>query len=469
MAANARNAFFKEYAGALREDAAAMFVGAGLSVAAGYVDWKNLLKEIADDLGLDISRESDLVELAQFHVNQRHGRDRLNQLLIDHFLEKATLTPNHHLIASLPIRAVWTTNYDDLIERAFEKVNKRVDVKRHRNDFANNRRNPDVTVYKMHGDKSAPAEAIIVKEDYETYGKYRELFTIALKGDLVTKTFLFVGISFADPNVKYILAGVRHLLEENARHHYCLIKKPQVGECGADDYLCKRFDHWLADLHRYKIIPVVLDSYDEVTEILTELNRRCHLRDIFISGSAHDYSPLGTDKFHTLCRVLSSELIRQGFNVISGFGLGVGDMVIVGATESLQRNDDERLQLWPFPQTIPTGVDRTDFWRQYRERMISQAGVCIVLAGNKYENGTVVPANGVRQEIEIARKLGKIVLPIGATGHVAREEWDKIKSDIAMYFKCADATQAFGVLGDENAGVESLVKATIDILKQLDR
>src|SRR6266850_8332321 len=79
--------FLKEYTRALREGDAALFVGAGVSRAAGYVDWKQLLKEIAEDLELDIDRESDLVALAQFHVNRRQGRDRINQLLIDEFLE----------------------------------------------------------------------------------------------------------------------------------------------------------------------------------------------------------------------------------------------------------------------------------------------------------------------------------------------------------------------------------------------
>lgn len=114
MSAVDKKELFSEYTRALREDAAAIFVGAGLSVGAGFVDWKTLLKEIADDLGLDVAREVDLIGLAQFHVNHRQGRDRINQLLIDHFIEDVELTDNHHLIANLPIRSVWTTNYDDL-------------------------------------------------------------------------------------------------------------------------------------------------------------------------------------------------------------------------------------------------------------------------------------------------------------------------------------------------------------------
>jgi len=78
MTAVDKKELFNEYTRALREDSAALFVGAGLSVAAGYVDWKTLLKEIAEDLGLDVSRESDLIAVAQFHVNHRQGRDRIN-------------------------------------------------------------------------------------------------------------------------------------------------------------------------------------------------------------------------------------------------------------------------------------------------------------------------------------------------------------------------------------------------------
>lgn len=469
MAAIDRKAFFKEYTRALREGSAALFVGAGLSAGAGYVDWKTLLEGIAEDLGLDVAREYDLIALAQFHENHRGGRDGINQLLIDHFTDNVALTPNHRLVALLPIRTVWTTNYDDLLERAFEDANKRVDVKRRASDFATHRHNSDVTIYKMHGDKTAPAEAVLTKEDYETYHQKRELFTIALKGDLTRTTFLFLGVSFSDPNVGYILVRVKQLLEGNARHHYCLLKRPKAGECGDDEYSCTRFAHWLEDLRRYKIIPVLIDSYAEVADILAELNRRCHLRDVFISGSAYDFSPLGPDRFHKLCGLLGTELIRKDFNIISGFGLGVGDMVIVGAMDALRRNDDDRLQLWPFPQTVPPGIDRATMWREYRERIIANAGVCIVLAGNKLDGGSVVPANGVRQEVEIARSQGKLIIPVGASGHVAREVWEQVRANPSDFYGTVTVDAELATLGDESASVPALVEAVIRIVRQLDK
>lgn len=467
MPAVDKRTFLKEYTRALREGDAALFVGAGISRSAGYVDWKQFLKEIAEELDLDIDRESDLVALAQFHVNRRKGRDRLNQLLIDEFLEDVELTPSHHLIASLPLQTIWTTNYDDLLEVALSTAAKRVDVKRRQEDFAVTRRRADVTIYKMHGDKTNPAEAVLTKEDYETYNTTRELFTIALKGDLAKKTFLFLGFSFADPNVMYILGRVKQLLETNSRKHYCVLKAPDGAEDG--EYQCKRFSHWLTDLHRYNIQPILIERYDEVPDILADLNRRSHLRDVFISGSAADFAPLGKEKFQELCRSLGAELIKKDFNVISGFGLGVGDLVIVGAMQSLRRNDDERLQLWPFPQQVPAGTDRAAFWRQYREQMIANAGVCIVLAGNKLEAGAVVPANGVRQEVEIARSQGKVVLPVGATGHVARDLWEECRAKPSTCVGSLDIASKLDILGDTSATVDTLVQAIIDILKQLEK
>ena len=57
--------FLAKYLKELNEDNAAVFVGAGLSKAAGYVEWPGLLSEVAQGLGLDAGKETDLVALAQ--------------------------------------------------------------------------------------------------------------------------------------------------------------------------------------------------------------------------------------------------------------------------------------------------------------------------------------------------------------------------------------------------------------------
>ena len=76
--------FVRDFVKELREDNAAVFAGAGFSAPAGFVNWRNLLRPVADELHLDIEREHDLVAIAQYHFNENGGnRHRLNQLLIE--------------------------------------------------------------------------------------------------------------------------------------------------------------------------------------------------------------------------------------------------------------------------------------------------------------------------------------------------------------------------------------------------
>ena len=84
--------FYKTYLKALLDGEAGLFVGAGLSTPTGFVDWRGLLRETAEDLGLDVDQETDLIAVAQYHVNKHGGRSRLNQVLIDEFTKAASLT-----------------------------------------------------------------------------------------------------------------------------------------------------------------------------------------------------------------------------------------------------------------------------------------------------------------------------------------------------------------------------------------
>jgi hypothetical protein len=101
--------------------------------------------------------------------------------------------------------------------------------------------------------------------------------------------------------------------------------------------------------------------------------------------------------------------------------------------------------------------------------MISNAGVCIVLAGNKLVSGAVVPADGVRQEAEIARTQGKVVIPVGATGHVARGLWEECRAKPSEFLGAVDVAEGIDILGDSAAGPRVIVEAVMEILKQLDR
>lgn len=66
--------FYNDVLKELETGSLAIFAGAGLSVGAGHVNWKQLLKEITEDLGLDYNSETDLIAIAQYNTNKIGNR-----------------------------------------------------------------------------------------------------------------------------------------------------------------------------------------------------------------------------------------------------------------------------------------------------------------------------------------------------------------------------------------------------------
>ncbi|MCD7923171.1 MAG: SIR2 family protein [Bacteroides sp.] len=407
---------------------AAIFAGAGLSAPSGIVNWKELLREIAIELNLSVDRETDLIAIAQYYENNKGGRGKINDTLIEAFTREAEINENQRILASLPITTYWTTNYDELIEKSLDEVGKIVDVKKCVQNLAINKPKKDAIVYKMHGDISLPHEAVITKDDYESYNDKRLLFTTKLQGDLVSKTFLFIGFSFDDPNLEYILSRIRILLGENKRDHYCFLRRIQQSDFALkDDYIyeCTKQELKIKDLKRYSIQAILIDDYSEVTETLLLIKNKIERRNIFISGAAHEYGKWTSERANELIFNLSKKLAEKDCKIISGFGLGIGSSVINGVLSFVfnrkKLHIDDYLILRPFPQNIKDEDERKRMWKSYREEMLSNAGIALFFFGNKIKNEELELSDGLKEEFEIAVKQNVLVIPIGCTGYMSKE------------------------------------------------
>ena len=330
--------------------------------------------------------------------------------------------------------------------------------------------NRECILYKMHGDKDSLDEVVLIKDDYERYYKKHKQFLSALTGDLISKTFLFVGFSFQDPNLDYILSRVRVEYEQNARQHYAIMKSLQRNdfECDAEfEYARKRNEYFLNDLKRYSITPLLIDDYSEITDILREIERKLNQNNVFISGSAAEYGSFSKEEADYFIKLLSKQLIQNDFNIISEFGLGVGSSVISGALEEIYMSNtesiDNRLLLRPFPQ----GEDVKKIWQRYREDMISRAGVSIFVFGNKIDNNVVVDANGVKSEFEIAKEKNNILIPVGCTGFMTKKLWDDVNSDLQKYYGEVDScvVEKFKKL-NEQMPIGDMVQNIIDLINE---
>lgn len=462
----------RNYAKAIREGNAAIFGGAGLSRSSGFVDWKGLLRPLASDIGLDVDKETDMLSVAQFYKNQRRTRGGINQAILDAFSLNTQTNENIRIITRLPIFTYWTTNYDELLENGIREANRNPDVKSESDQLSNMKRDRDAIVYKMHGDVNHPANAVLTKEDYELYEHRRPLFRTALKGDLVSKVFLFIGFSFEDPNLDYILGQIHSLLGESVPNHYCFFKRVQEKEFrDPTEYgYCKaRQDMQEENLRNYGIQTVFVDSYNEITDILREIERVSKLHNVFISGSAYEYtSPWDERQAEALARKLAGALVHEECRITSGFGLGLGSAIINGALDVIYsekyRHIDEHLCLRPFPQNISDPDDRAERWKEYRGSIIDETGITIFMFGNKYDStvGKTVLADGCFQEFEMAKAKGNLVIPIGSTGYAAKAISDKVKCNISEYPYLSGVIERLEIETD----IDSIVTIIMDLIKK---
>ena len=422
--------FCKKFAIDMPDGNVAIFAGAGLSASAGFVNWKQLLAPFASDLDLDIDREDDnLVRFAQYSQNHKGGhRAHLNEALITAFPTMASPGQNHNILSRLPLSTFWTTNYDRLLETALANSRKVADVKYTDSQLPHSKPRRDAIVYKMHGDVDHPQDAVLTRDDYESYTLKRPGFVNALAGDLTGKTFLFLGFSFTDPNLENVLSQLRQRYQSGQREHYCLLRKPKRSDfknLKEFAYAQARQKHFIADLKRYNVTALEIDDYSEVTETLLTIERYYRRRSIFISGSASDFSPWTEASVNGFFRELGAILVDQDFRLICGFGLGVGNSLITGAIERAYAKGNSRLdnflEVRPFPRDIVDPVQRIALWEAYRNELLSLAGIALFFFGNKIEGGSIVAADGVRKEFDIACKQGVATLPVGATGFMAKQ------------------------------------------------
>jgi hypothetical protein len=471
--------FVSEITDELRERNVAIFAGAGLSVAGGFVDWKGLLKPLADELRLDIDREPDLVRVAQYHVNH-HGSNRndLTNAILNGFSRgQARVTENHQILARLPISIYWTTNYDQSIEDALRAGGKLPDVKHAPHQLLETLHGRDAIVYKMHGDVSDASNAVLCKEDYETFHIKRGDFLTALAGDLLSKMFLFIGFSFADPNLDYVLGRLHTRHGNNLRKHYCFVRKESArcdDAAGDLEYRQIKQECFIRDLERYNIRAVMVENYEDITNILRMIESRYKSKTVFVSGAAHEYGSQWTgNEALGFVHKLSKGLVERGFRIVTGLGVGIGSTVVDGALQQVyqvqKQSLTDQLIIRPFPQSVEGQL----LWRTYREDMLNFAGLAIFMFGNKQEGGptTIVRSGGMVEEFDIAHSKGIKVLPLGFTEYVARELWVRVRDAFGTYYpKTTDKFRSlFDLLGDPSRSLDAQLQTTVDALVELQK
>lgn len=414
-----------------------IFAGAGVSINSGFVDWKGLMRPIIDQLR--ISPDLDLALVAQFYKNE-YGRHDINRMIFDEFNRQAGENAIIKLLGTLPIKSYWTTNYDSLIEDTLssEPICKNVDVKINRDSFKYSKPNSDVRVYKMHGDRRFPDDAVITKNDYETYDSSREVFTKALFTELITNTFLFIGFSFSDPNLERILSIVKHTFDANdPKNHYCFMRSVRRDEY-SDMKQYEQDNNFqqlrIKEMRRYGIQTILVDDFKKILSCLEYVKERIEQKRVFISGSITNESITNDRPEAEFIRLLAQKLTENQYKIVTGFGQNIGNYLLIGACAQKSVNETRSLHRMIEIYPLVSGGSKTT---ELRKELISGCGSIITLFGKKdYEldNDESIKYDGIFQELRIAQEYGKTLIPVGCTGFTSKYLWEYVNSLDGYHF-----------------------------------
>eukprot|EP00301_Raphidiophrys_heterophryoidea_P001608 c10771_g3_i2.p1 GENE.c10771_g3_i2~~c10771_g3_i2.p1 ORF type:complete len:414 (+),score=74.08 c10771_g3_i2:286-1527(+) len=204
-----------------------MFLGAGVSIAAGLPSWHSLLETIhrewtegepnAQELRENFSQLDPLLkadELAKLRSSNELKFAATNLLKSSHF------SLIHALIACLPIKEVITTNYDDLFETACEGVEVAIQYERRpyclqKLSILPNAPTKDHSrwILKMHGCISEPEKIVLTSQDYKNYLHSNSAALAGIvQAAMMTSHMMFIGFSMGDANYLRIVDSVRNAL-----------------------------------------------------------------------------------------------------------------------------------------------------------------------------------------------------------------------------------------------------------------
>jgi len=429
MAKSGISRFLKEYPEALVDGVGAVFVGAGMSMAAGYPSWATLLREIGDELGVRSRDIHDLAALAQWSIQENGGATRVRNVIKEQIGRDYAVPPTLEVIARLPVQHIWTTNYDRLVERAFAAIDRPLDPLSGAKDLSLKPTSGAARLYKMHGSVDRLDDIVISTDDYELFRSRRGAYLPLLQAHLTSMSILFVGLSFTDPNIRHVLSLIRESFTEAPPEHFAIVRPPHPDDFETEEeFKARSAQHrlWAKDLRRYGLIAVEIDDYDEVPALLREVERRVAARRVWVSGSWPVESGGAEAAAHyVLAEDIGRWIGRSGRDLVSGAGVLVGSAAIAGFLDALRDRGGwdlgRRLIARPFPQPLAGAAPDHAQWTMLRQELARQAGTVIFIGGAKQDERGIVVANGVMEEFEIARAAGVFLLPIGATGGAAAE------------------------------------------------
>lgn len=196
------------------------FIGAGVSMSVRWKEgtedkrgpsWEELVNQAARELDFDEPdllrvRGTDIQILEYFRIKKKNETQSLKN-----WLHKSMQPPEDALRESPILRElarlkkcnlIYTTNFDDFIERAFKIHKRQCSVVAVESEMGNGTNICEVV--KFHGDLNHPSQMVLSESHYESRLTLSNAMDYRLIGDMLGRVLLFLGYSFRDLNVSYL-------------------------------------------------------------------------------------------------------------------------------------------------------------------------------------------------------------------------------------------------------------------------
>ncbi len=194
------------------------FIGAGMSVPLGLPSWSSLIALVSEQLGMapEIANlYGDFLQVAEYYHLSKGGigdlRSRLDKLMNSDTIDIKS-SPTHLLLPQLKAPALYTTNWDHWIEKAFDvanvpynKIVTITDLLTAKADRPN--------IIKYHGDFSNDDSLVFRETSYFERLDFESPLDIRLRADILGRVVIFLGYSFNDVNVRYMWFRLTRMLQ----------------------------------------------------------------------------------------------------------------------------------------------------------------------------------------------------------------------------------------------------------------
>jgi phosphoglycolate phosphatase-like HAD superfamily hydrolase len=412
----------------------ALFAGAGVSIPSGLGGWKEHYQPLLEQTGVNwMTGTRDLPDVLQLACTTDEGSLKVFDEFKNSFGGRPR--PNYYHFAMLRTlaRRIWTSNYDQLFERAIDigGLDQRVvkDDKELLNNYAAGR-----LVIKVNGDfedatfdKNLRWGVVLTRQQFDRALTERPEVWRLFEDDFRNRSLVFVGVSFQDPILRQVVAIATDRIPRTHHTHYLLAKVP-------DNPMERTLQTREAqNLEKFHIRTLWFQTHADIRHFVAKVAVVARRPIVGVAGSTQTQG-LGSDsdsvvllngqlkaaQLRELNVVLGQVLARQGYRVTSGGAPYVGMEAVEAAfvirpscARFYFRHGGGRNYRRLAPAIIVEGAGYGDM----RRRFIGELSLLIAMGGHRVDGDD----GGVEEEIKLATEFGVPVLLFPqAGGDVAR-------------------------------------------------